>query len=141
MSTRKKKLVLTLSGGMDSAVLLYMAADQGYNDIHTITFDYGQRHKRELECVQKQISNFRDKYSKFNYVGVTNKVLDVNYIKDIAPTSSLTNTSIDNPDISEMAGDAQPVSYVPFRNMMFLSICASYAEGIGLIQFGMVLLK
>tara|TARA_R100000315_G_C5209670_1_gene124325 strand:+ start:109 stop:876 length:768 start_codon:yes stop_codon:yes gene_type:complete len=131
MATRKKKIVLTLSGGMDSAVLLYMAADQGFNDIHTVTFDYGQRHKRELECVQKQISNFRDKYSKFNYINVTNKVLDVSYIKDIAPTSSLTNTSIDNPDISEMAGDAQPVSYVPFRNMMFLSICASYAEGIG----------
>ena len=131
MSGRKKKLVLTLSGGMDSAVLLYMAADQGYNDIHTITFDYGQRHKRELECVKKQITNFCEKYSGYNYVNVKNKVLDVSYIKDIAPTSSLTNTNIDNPKISEMAGDAQPVSYVPFRNMMFLSICASYAEGIG----------
>ena len=131
MSGRKKKLVLTLSGGMDSAVLLFMAGDQGYNDIHTITFDYGQRHKRELECVKKQITNFSEKYSGYNYVNVRNKVLDVSYIKDIAPTSSLTNTNIDNPDISEMAGDAQPVSYVPFRNMMFLSICASYAEGIG----------
>ena len=50
---KKKKLVLTLSGGMDSAVLLYMAVDQGFNDIHTVTFDYGQRHKRELECVTK----------------------------------------------------------------------------------------
>ena len=131
MSKRKKKLVLTLSGGMDSAVLLYMAADQGYNDIHTVTFDYGQRHRRELECVKKQITNFCNKYSGYNYLNVKNKVLDVSYIKDIAPTSSLTNTSIDNPNISEMAGDAQPVSYVPFRNMMFLSICASYAEGIG----------
>ena len=131
MSGRKKKLVLTLSGGMDSAVLLYMAVDQGFNNIHTVTFDYGQRHKRELECVQKQLSNFSEQYSGYNYVNTTNKILDVKYIKDIAPTSSLTNTNIDNPKISEMAGDAQPVSYVPFRNMMFLSICASYAEGIG----------
>ena len=53
-----KKLVLTLSGGMDSSVLLYMAQDRGYNEIHTLTFDYGQRHKRELTCVQKQINNF-----------------------------------------------------------------------------------
>jgi len=131
MTGRKKKLVLTLSGGMDSAVLLYMAIDEGFNNIHTVTFDYGQRHKRELECVQKQLSNFSEQYSGYSYVNTTNKILDVRYIKDIAPTSSLTNTNIDNPKISEMAGDAQPVSYVPFRNMMFLSICASYAEGIG----------
>ena len=121
-----KKLVLTLSGGMDSSVLLYMAHEKGFDEIHTITFDYGQRHRRELSCVMKQIVNLTDKYN----IKVTNKVLDVNYIKTIAPTSSLTNKDIDNPDISKMAGDAQPVSYVPFRNLMFLSICSSYAEGI-----------
>ena len=126
-----KKLVLTLSGGMDSSVLLYMAQDRGYNEIHTITFDYGQRHKRELACVNKQINNFTETFSGWFNLKVTNKVLDVKYIKDIAPTSSLTNKDIDNPNISEMAGDAQPVSYVPFRNMMFLSICSSYAEGVG----------
>ena len=125
-----KKLVLTLSGGMDSSVLLYMAQDRGYNEIHTITFDYGQRHKRELTCVQKQLSNFNETFSGWVTYKTTNKVLDVKYIKDIAPTSSLTNKDIDNPKISEMAGDAQPVSYVPFRNLMFLSICAAYAEGI-----------
>jgi len=123
----KKKLVLTLSGGMDSSVLLYMAQDRGYDEIHTLTFDYGQRHRRELKCVDKQITNFREKYKN---IEVTNKVLDVNYIKDIAPTSSLTNTDIDNPDISKIAGDAQPVSYVPFRNLMFLSICSAYAESV-----------
>tara|TARA_R100000697_G_scaffold72830_1_gene85243 strand:- start:2837 stop:3580 length:744 start_codon:yes stop_codon:yes gene_type:complete len=121
-----KKLVLTLSGGMDSSVLLYMAHEKGFDEIHTITFDYGQRHRRELSCVMKQIVNLTDRYN----IKVTNKVLDVNYIKTIAPTSSLTNKDIDNPDISKMAGDAQPVSYVPFRNLMFLSICSSYAEGI-----------
>ena len=59
----KRKLVLTLSGGMDSSVLLYMAQDRGYEEIHTLTFDYGQRHKRELTCVNKQINNF-EKWSK-----------------------------------------------------------------------------
>ena len=124
-----KKLVLTLSGGMDSSVLLYMAQDRGFDEIHTITFDYGQRHKRELTCVQKQISNF-NAWWRSSAPKITNKVLDVKYIKDIAPTSSLTNESIDNPNISEMAGDAQPVSYVPFRNLMFLSICSAYAESV-----------
>ena len=127
----KKKLVLTLSGGMDSSVLLYMAQDRGFEEIHTITFDYGQRHKRELNCVIKQIVNFNEMFNSWFNIKVTNKILDVKYIKDIAPTSSLTNENIDNPDISEIAGDAQPVSYVPFRNLMFLSICSSYAEGVG----------
>ena len=116
---------------MDSSVLLYMAQDRGYDEIHTVTFDYGQRHKRELSCVDKQIDNFNKLFSGWFNLKVTNKVLDVNYIKDIAPTSSLTNEEIDNPDISEMAGDAQPVSYVPFRNLMFLSICSAYAESVG----------
>ena len=127
----KKKLVLTLSGGMDSSVLLYMAQDRGYEEIHTVTFDYGQRHKRELSCVKKQIDNFNKQFNGWFNLTVTNKILDVKYIKDIAPTSSLTNTDIDNPDISKIAGDAQPVSYVPFRNLMFLSICSSYAESVG----------
>ena len=126
-----KKLVLTLSGGMDSSVLLYMAQDRGFEEVHTVTFDYGQRHRRELSCVKKQLHNFAERYGDWVNLKVTNKILDVKYIKDIAPTSSLTNKDIDNPDISKMAGDAQPVSYVPFRNLMFLSICSAYAESVG----------
>jgi len=114
------KLVLAFSGGMDSSVLLFMAADRGYKEIHTVTFDYGQRHSKELQCIKK-----------YPNVKFTNKLLDVSYIKDVSPTSSLTNLDIDNPDISKMAGDAQPVSYVPFRNQMFLSICCAYAESLG----------
>lgn len=122
-----KKLVLAFSGGADSTVLLYMAADQGYTEIHTVSFDYGQRHHRELKCVNIQLENIKKKYPN---VIVTNKVLDVKYLKDISPTSSLTNNEIDNPDISKIAGDAQPVSYVPFRNQMFITICCAYAESI-----------
>jgi 7-cyano-7-deazaguanine synthase len=125
---KNKKVVLTLSGGCDSSVLLFMAAKQGYEEIHTISFDYGQRHKGELECVSKQIENCKAKYKD---VKITNKVIDVRYIRDIAPTSSLTNDNIKTPDIKEAAGEAQPNSYVPFRNMMFVSIACSYAEAMG----------
>ena len=121
------KLVLTLSGGADSSVLLYLAAQYKYDEIHTITFDYGQRHSRELECVNKQLINVRKQYPNIVF---TNKIIDVKYIKDISPTSSLTNCTIDNPNVQLIAGDAQPVSYVPFRNMMFLSIACAYAESI-----------
>jgi len=122
------KLVLAFSGGMDSSVLLFLAADRGYKEIHTVSFDYGQRHRKELQCIVLQKWNLQKKYPNVKF---TNKVLDVSYIKDISPTSSLTNLEIDNPDISKMAGDAQPVSYVPFRNQMFLSICCAYAESLG----------
>jgi 7-cyano-7-deazaguanine synthase len=124
---RKQKLVLAFSGGADSTLLLYMAAQQGYEEIHTVSFDYGQRHHRELKCVNKQLLNINKKYPD---ITVTNKVLDVRYLKDISPTSSLTNDDIDNPDISKIAGDAQPVSYVPFRNQMFITICCAYAESL-----------
>lgn len=119
------KLVLSLSGGMDSTVLLHMAASRAFTEIHTISFDYGQRHKRELNCVNQQITDIQNRYM---FTNVYNRVLNVSYIKDIATKSSLTNTNIDNPKIKEMAGDAQPVSYVPFRNTMFLSIACAYAE-------------
>ena len=123
-----KKIVISFSGGMDSSVLLHMAVDRGYSDIHLLSFDYGQRHKRELGCIDLQTSNIKKKYEKIKPITITTKTLDVSYIKSIANKSSLTNTDIDNPKIKEMAGDAQPVSYVPFRNTMFLSIACAYAE-------------
>ena len=125
--TPPEKLVLAFSGGMDSTVLLHIAAAGSVKEIHTVSFDYGQRHHRELKCVNKQLLDINKKYPN---ITVTNKVLDVSYLKDISPTSSLTNLDINNPDISKIAGDAQPVSYVPFRNQMFITICCAYAESL-----------
>lgn len=122
------KLVLSISGGMDSVVLLHMAVDRGFKEIHLISYDYGQRHKRELKCVSSQIEAVK---SKVPDLVVTHYIADVGFIKHLAPTSSLTNEDIDNPDISKMAGDAQPVSYVPFRNQLFNTIGCAYAEAKG----------
>ncbi|MDB4396000.1 7-cyano-7-deazaguanine synthase [bacterium] len=123
-----KKLVLSISGGMDSVVLLHMAVDKGYDEINLISFDYGQRHVRELDCVKYQIETLNKTASD---VTISHYVADVRFIKHLSPTSSLTNEDIDNPDISKMAGDAQPVSYVPFRNQLFNTIGCSYAESKG----------
>lgn len=133
--SNKNKIVLAFSGGMDSSVLLHMAASKAFTEIYTISFDYGQRHCRELQCIQKQIEAINEKYIHTN---VHKNIIDVSYIKDIAPKSSLTNHSIKNPNIKEMAGDAQPVSYVPFRNLMFLSIACAYAESVesGTVWYG-----
>ena len=123
-----KRLVLSISGGMDSVVLLHMAADRGFKTINLISYNYGQRHVRELDCIQHQIDAIK---SKFPDIEVDHYTADVRFIQHLAPTSSLTNTDIDNPDISKMAGDAQPVSYVPFRNQLFNTIGCAYAESKG----------
>ena len=113
---------------MDSVVLLHMAADRGFKAINLISYNYGQRHVRELDCIQHQIDAMK---SKFPDIEVDHYTADVRFIQHLAPTSSLTNTDIDNPDISKMAGDAQPVSYVPFRNQLFNTIGCAYAESKG----------
>ena len=108
---------------MDSTVLLYKACEEvGADNVFALAFNYGQRHARELELAEhhaceKKCKSFR--------------LIDAGFIKDIAPTSSLTNNDIDTPDIREIAGEAQPKSYVPNRNMIFLSVAAAYAEAIG----------
>ena len=121
-----KKIVITLSGGMDSAVLLYKAAKEA-DEVYTVTFDYGQRHKDELNCVIKQL---QDCCNLNNKVKFDNKLLDTKFIRQMAPTSSLTNDDIDTPNVKDVMGEAQPASYVPFRNLMFLSMICSYAEAV-----------
>jgi len=117
---------------MDSAVMLNMA-QTAHDELYCITFDYGQRHKREIECAKTQIEHneVRSFSHSFEFHRIYHKIIDVSFIKELATTSSLTNTDIDNPDVKDMVGEAQPASYVPFRNQLFLSIACAYAESIG----------
>jgi 7-cyano-7-deazaguanine synthase len=119
------KLVLPISGGMDSSVLLHKAVNE-FDSIHCLTFDYGQRHKKEIEFAHMQIKHALKKNKNIHH-----KVLDVNFLRELAPTSSLTNNSIETPNVRDIMGEAQPKTYVPNRNMMFLSICAAHAEAVG----------
>lgn len=124
------KLVLGVSGGMDSSVLLHMAASvHTAMDVYAIFFDYGQRHKdQEYRCALRQIDAVSKRYKNVKLF----KVIELPFIREIAPTSSLTNNSIDTPKVSKTMGEAQPLSYVPNRNLMFLSILASFAEAHGI---------
>jgi 7-cyano-7-deazaguanine synthase len=118
-----KKCVIPISGGLDSTIILHHAKKQlQYDNIYCVSFDYGQRHKREIGCAEFQC----------NTVGVTeHKILDISFIKDIVTNSSLTNMDIDVAKTKDTLGDPQTVNYVPFRNMMMLSICCGYAESVG----------
>lgn len=108
---------------MDSTVILYKAAEQfGPENVYGLSYDYGQRHKRELKLAKYHVDRLKIKEWQ---------TIDTSFIKNLAPTSSLTNNNIETPDIRKIAGEAQPKSYVPNRNMIFLSIAASYAEAVG----------
>ena len=119
--TVKTKCVVPVSGGLDSTVILHWAAQQDM-EVHAVSFNYGQRHfDREMECA---IANC---YFKSE----THKKINLDFFKDIATTSALTNSDIDVAKTRDVLGDPQTVNYVPNRNMMMLSICTAYAESLG----------
>ncbi len=111
-----KKAVILVSGGLDSTTVVAMAMSQGY-DCYTLSFDYGQRHRSELVAAQ-QVSDLMTVH--------IHKVvkLDLGTIGG----SALTDSSIDVPEY-ETAGI--PVTYVPARNTVFLSIALGWAEVLG----------
>ena len=111
-----KKAVILVSGGLDSTTVLSMALAQGY-DCYTLSFDYGQRHRSELDSAQR-VSD--------SVAVVEHKVvkLDLGTIGG----SALTDAAIDVPE-QETTGI--PVTYVPARNTVFLSIALGWAEVLG----------
>ena len=116
----KKRAVVLLSGGLDSATCLAVAKAEGF-EVYALTFDYGQRHSVELECAEK-IANF---------VGVE-KLCRIKFDLRLWGGSALTDDSIDVPAADPENGEKHvPITYVPARNTIFLSFAASFAETIG----------
>lgn len=113
-----KKAVVLLSGGLDSTTALYLAKSQGY-EVYALSFNYGQRHKKEIECARNAAKS----------AGAANFIL-VNTNMDAWGGSALTDKNINVPE-SNTNYEKIPVTYVPARNMIFLSYAASYAEAIG----------
>jgi 7-cyano-7-deazaguanine synthase len=116
------KAVVPISGGLDSSVILSIVA-QASSEIYTISYDYGQKHKKELLYAESQIDCY-DNIEHHNRV-------DLSFFKNIVTSSSITNNNIPVAHAKDVLGDAQTVNYVPFRNMMMLSIACSYAEAVG----------
>ena len=112
------KAVVLLSGGLDSTVCMAVARNRGF-DVYPISFNYQQRHQREVACAREVANFFR--------VG-RHLVIDTNMAA--IGGSALTDQSVGVPD-----GDVErrdiPVTYVPARNLIFLSYALGYAEVIG----------
>lgn len=111
-----KKAVILLSGGMDSATCVAIAKSSGY-ECYAISFDYGQKQIAELNAAKKLASRYASQH----------EIIDLKCLGKIA-RSALTQDNINIPDHSKL-GEI-PITYVPARNTVLLSIALSYAESI-----------
>jgi 7-cyano-7-deazaguanine synthase len=120
LSSTRSAIVL-LSGGLDSATCLAIARDAGF-ECHAISFRYGQRHQYELERAIKLATHLG---------AASHRIIDI----DLAQFggSALTDASLAVPksDTVEQIGSEIPITYVPARNTVFLSLALAFAEVVG----------
>lgn len=114
----KKKAVVLLSGGLDSTTCLAIAKEEGFEPL-AVTFDYGQRHRIELEAARRVA----------DAAGVP--LMTVRFDMRLWGGSALTSDLIEVPPASGKEPTEIPDTYVPARNLIFLSFGVSYAETIG----------
>lgn len=122
-----KSAVVLLSGGLDSSVLIHWVARQlGGMPLVAVSFDYGQRHARELDCAHAQA----------RLAGAAEHLLlDLHFLQPLlCGGSALIQGGEPVPDLAALDASRldQPPTYVPNRNMMLLSIAAACAEARGI---------
>ncbi len=106
--------LVVLSGGQDSATCLYWSLDRfGADCVDTITFDYGQRHRIEIECASRVAE----------FAGVPNKVFPIDTFEALGG-NALTDAGI---EVQENTDSDLPNTFVPGRNIVFPTFAAAYA--------------
>jgi 7-cyano-7-deazaguanine synthase len=121
--SKNQAAVVLLSGGLDSAVTLATARSQGYA-CHALTVRYGQRHEAELEAARRVARSL----AAVRQVEVS---VDLRAIGGSALTADI-EVPKDRPQ--EAIAQGIPVTYVPARNTVFLSLALAYAEAVGLFD-------
>ncbi|MDX1550991.1 MAG: 7-cyano-7-deazaguanine synthase QueC [Marinobacter sp.] len=111
-------VVVIYSGGMDSFTLLHLARARGYN-VHALSFDYGQRHVRELECARRVCTE----------LSIPHKVIDIRALAEVMAGSALTE-DMPVPE-GHYAEESMKATVVPNRNMILLSLATGYAVTAG----------
>lgn len=112
------KAVVVFSGGQDSTTCLVQALSQ-FDEVHAITFDYGQRHSEEID-VAKALAN--------ELGCASHKIMDVSLLGELA-ISALTRDAI--PVSHELMENGLPNTFVPGRNILFLTLAGIYAYQLG----------
>jgi 7-cyano-7-deazaguanine synthase len=116
-----EKVVVIYSGGMDSFTVLNRALTDG-KEVFALSFDYGQRHVKELACASKVCKR----------LGVNHKVVDISSINQLLAGSSLTN-DIEIPE-GHYEAESMKSTVVPNRNMVLISLAVAYAVSVGAEQ-------
>lgn len=123
----KKGAVVLLSGGLDSSVLLHRVARRVVPDkLYAMSFHYGQRHQRELEMARCQMAEIE--------IPGGHVVQDISFYGELLNGSSALipgGPDVPSRDSITAAEKNQPVTYVPNRNMVLLSLAAAFAEANG----------
>ncbi|NVK25118.1 MAG: 7-cyano-7-deazaguanine synthase QueC [Gammaproteobacteria bacterium] len=112
-----EKVIVIYSGGMDSYTVLNHAIKQGF-DVYALTFDYGQRHVKEIEYAKNACKD----------LGIQHKIVDISAINSIISGSSLTD-EIEVPE-GHYESDNMKQTVVPNRNMILLSMAVGYAVSL-----------
>ncbi|HEY1379012.1 MAG TPA: 7-cyano-7-deazaguanine synthase QueC [Gemmataceae bacterium] len=114
------RAVVLLSGGLDSATTLAVARSEGY-EVYALSVDYGQRHRRELDCAAAQAKLQEAKEHRVVR-------LDLRAVGGSALTDDI---AVPKDRSHEAIGQGVPVTYVPARNTVLLALCLGYAEVVG----------
>jgi len=130
-NTTRKALVL-FSGGQDSTTCLAWALDR-YAEVETIGFDYGQRHRIELECRQTVRANIARQFPQWAVKLGEDHLLDLSLLSQISQTAMTEDVAI------EMQANGLPNTFVPGRNLLFLTFAATlaYRRGASVLVGGM----
>ncbi len=131
MKDERRALVL-FSGGQDSTVCLAWALNR-FRHVETIGFDYGQRHEVELECRQKVRDEIRTQFPKWG------KRLGDDHLLDLALLGQISDTALTQQREIEMTDSGLPNTFVPGRNLLFLTFAATvaYRRGLNVLVGGM----
>jgi 7-cyano-7-deazaguanine synthase len=116
MSTDLKKAVVLLSGGLDSATVMAMALNEGY-EVYAVSFRYGQRHVVELDCAVEQALLGAKEH----------KIVDID-LSSFGGSALTADIDVPKHEKIEELSDDIPVTYVPARNTVFLSYALAWAE-------------